>query len=166
MLGLASSGRAWSSSADLPVAYSSGTGQNTSGAGAVSAQLMQTLDYIGSQVYRIQVSTPVNTPVVLVVGGGQLYGAVCSSGSTSGYLVVYDSASAIGFSTATPTGNELINEFYSIGQAAPTVANAGQLDFNRSPEQFSNGLVAMTVGQAIDCYIRARLRGAANPSQK
>lgn len=125
----------------------------------VSASQAPNLAYIGAPVYRVEVA--VDTPVLLVAGAGMLYGVQCGSGTSSGYEITYDSAVTSGITVAT-TGKALHAPVYSPGLAS-AASNVGLLDLSVAPAAFSNGLVALTHGAAVSCYIRARLNTGANP---
>ena len=113
--------------------------------------------FVGAGVYRVEVSTPTDTPVLLISGQGVLYGIDCSSGTTSGFSIAFDSASTSGI-TFTTTGKAISPSVFSNGNAASGVPNAGW-DTHGAPAQFNNGLVALTHGVAINCLFRARLTG-------
>lgn len=127
----------------------------------VSAVAAPNLSFIGAAVYRVEVSTPVDTPVLLLAGQGVLYGIHCGSGTASGYELTFDSATSAGITVAT-TGKALHAPLYSPGQTSGSV-NVGLLDFTSNPVQFTNGIVAITHGSALNCYLRARLTTGANP---
>lgn len=127
----------------------------------VSASAAANLSFIGAKVYRIEVSTPVDTPILVLSGAGQLYGVQCGSGTSSGYELTLDSASASGITVAS-LGKALHAPVYSPGQASGA-STVGHLDLSGAPAQFDNGLVLITHGAALNCYVRARLNTGANP---
>jgi hypothetical protein len=120
--------------------------------------------FIGAGVYRIEVSTPVDTAVLLASGQGVLYGIDCSSGTTSGFAIAYDSATSSGI-TFTSTGKAISPSVFSNGNSASNVTTAGW-DTHGVPVQFNNGLVALTHGVAVNCLLKARLTsvGASQPN--
>ena len=117
--------------------------------------------FIGAPVYRVEVSTPTDTPILLLAGAGILYGTHCSSGTTSGYGVAFDSATTSGI-TYTTAGKALDIPVFSTG-LTESATLTGVLDEGSSPVQFTNGLVFLTHGVAVNCYIKARAIGGANP---
>lgn len=127
----------------------------------VNAVAATSLVFLGAQVYRLEVSTPADTPVLLLAGAGQLYSVNCGSGTSSGYMLSFDSATSAGITVAT-LGKSLHAPLYSPGQASATTNN-GRLDLAAAPAQFANGLVAITHGAALNCYIEARLNTGVNP---
>jgi hypothetical protein len=106
----------------------------------------------GVTTYRVEVSTPVDTPILLVAGNGALYGVDCSSGVTSSYGMAFDSATASGV-TVTTTGKAITPPVYSNGTSfvAATKWTPGN---GQDSVTFFNGLVALTHGATINCLFR------------
>lgn len=135
----------------------------------VSGTLAQSLVYIGAPVYRIEVSTPADTPVLLLAGQGLLYSVQCSSGLTGSYFLGFDSATASGITIAT-SGKAITPQVFSGGQiqvlsSSQTVVLTSQsgLNMQDNPAPFNNGLVGIVHGSVANCLIKARLNTGANP---
>jgi hypothetical protein len=103
-----------------------------------------------THVYRVEVSTPTDTPILLVSGAGTLYAVQCSSGATTSYSLAFDLSSATSVTIAT-LGSALTTQAFSSGQTASSVPNAGWKAQTGAPAQFINGLVGITHGGTINC---------------
>ena len=141
----------------------------TQGGTYVPAGAASNLSFIGAPTFRVEVSTPVDTPVLLLSGQGLLYGIRCSSGSVGSYMLAFDSATSAGITVAT-TGKALTAAVYSSGQitvsASSQTVQLGQdlgLYAEAHPYPFTNGLVAIVHQSAANCYIQARSTSGNNP---
>jgi hypothetical protein len=103
-----------------------------------------------THTYRVEVSTPTDTPILLVSGAGTLYAVFCSSGATTSYALGFDLASATGVTVAT-LGSAITPQVFSSGQTASSVPNSGWKAQTEGPVQFINGLVGITHGGTINC---------------
>ncbi len=127
------------------------------------------LSFIGAPVYRIETSTPTDTPILLLAGQGLLYSIRCSSGSTAAYAVAYDSAVSAGITVETQ-GKKIAGSVYSAGLVTSTTSaqtvilgNDPGLNYSANPLPFTNGLVGLVHGGVANCYFQARLNTGANP---
>lgn len=134
-----------------------------------AAVVAPNLSYIGAPVYRIEVSTPADTPILLLAGQGLLYSVRCTSGSTGAYAIPFDSATASGM-TINTRGSALTGGVFSAGLI--TVASSSQtaqlgndagLQLRENPLPFNNGLVGVVHGGVANCYFQARLTTGNNP---
>jgi hypothetical protein len=106
----------------------------------------------GETTYRVETSTPTDTPILLLSGAGVLYGVDCSSGATTSYAMAFDSAASAGI-TVTTLGKAITPQVYSAGTSF--VANAGwRAGYGNESVAFFNGLVALTHGGTINCLFR------------
>lgn len=106
-----------------------------------------------TQTYRIEVSTPTDTPILMVTGPGTLFQVDCSSGATTSWSLGFDSASISGI-TINTAGKAITPQVFSSGQTAASVPNSGWKTVAEAPAQFLNGLVVITHGGAINCQYR------------
>jgi hypothetical protein len=115
----------------------------------------------GVSTYRIEVSTPVDTPILLLSGDGALYSIDCSSGATSSYTIAFDSAATTGITVLT-AGKAITPQVYSSGTSfvANTKWSAGS---GTEAITFYNGLVALTHGGVINCLYRVGPNGGSYP---
>src|SRR5579864_3113259 len=108
--------------------------------------------HAGTTVYRVEVSTPTDTPILLQTGPGVLYGVDCSSGTSTAFAIAYDASSTSGI-TFTTTGKAITPSIFSNANTASSVPNAGW-NQRLGPPEFYSGLVALTHGSAINCLFR------------
>lgn len=123
----------------------------------------QNLTFVGGNAFRIEVSTPADTPVLLLSGQGLLYGVMCSSGAAGSYAMAFDASSASGITVGT-LGSAISPEVVSPGIASSSISGApGVLDLSKHPVPFVNGLVGITHGGTPNCIFQARLSTGDNP---
>jgi hypothetical protein len=142
---------------------------NTQAGTYVAPVAAQNLALIGVNIFRVEVSTPVDTPVLLLAGQGLLYGIQCSSGSVGSYGIAFDSATSSGIVIGT-AGKAITSQVLSSGQVTVSASTQTVLLPDQRglyladlPVQFTNGLVFITHGSATNCIIKARSNTGNNP---
>ena len=121
------------------------------------------VDFIGSPVYRVESSTPTDTPVLLVSGSGFIYSITASSGSATNYCLAMDSATSSGITTETQ-GKAISPQVWAAVSATGCTTNGTcGIWTPAAPVRFENGLVGIKVGANADCLFIVRKDTGVNP---
>ena len=104
---------------------------------------MPNLEFYGANTYRIDASTPTDTPVEFFTGTGYLYGIACSSGTSGDFALAFDTTSSLGITYAT-TGKALGPAVLSSVNGVAT-CTAGQVCGQWTP---AGGALRITLGLA------------------
>ena len=102
----------------------------------------------------LQYARSPSPPILLTAGQGAIYGVDCSSGTTTSYAMLFDSATSSGITIAT-LGKALTPQIFSSGQTAANVPDSGWRPGTGSTAiAYNNGIVIITHGSAINCLVR------------